>query len=225
MSLHHSFTNTNSPCGRWLGGRVAKWVIAPPAQSKANMEPVATHEVTNLLLAWRNGDAQALECLTPLVYDELRRLAARYLQHERAGHTLQATALVNEAYLQLINQPQVDWQSRAHFIGIAARLMRQILVDHARARIADKRNAGVAALALDDAVEVLHHKTPDLIALDDALLDLAKLDERKSRIIELRYFGGLSMEEIAEVTGLSVATLRRDLRMAEAWLGRQMQKE
>lgn len=188
------------------------------------MEPPAPHDITDLLLAWRNGDAEALEHLTPLVYDELRRLAARYLQRERAGHTLQATALVNEAYVQLINQPQANWQNRAHFIGIAARLMRQILVDHARAHAADKRGQGVGALPLDEAVAVPQTPPPDVIALDDALRDLAKHDERKSRIIELRYFGGLSMEEIAEVTGLSVATLRRDLRMAEAWLGRQLQK-
>ena len=192
------------------------------------MTPPLTHDVTALLLAWRKGDAQALEQLTPLVYDELRRLAARYLRRERADHSLQATALVNEAYLQLIEQPQVaqvDWQNRAHFIGIAARLMRQILVDHARAHAAAKRGQGAAALPLDEAVEIPNIKTPDVIALDDALQDLAKIDERKSRIIELRYFGGLSMEEIAEVTGLSVATLRRDLRMAEAWLGRQIQKQ
>ena len=189
------------------------------------MEPPATHDITDLLLAWRNGDAEALERLTPLVYDELRRLAARYLQRERAGHTLQATALVNEAYLQLIAAPHADWQNRAHFIGIAARLMRQILVDHARTRLAEKRGQGAAAVPLDEAVAVPQTQPPDVIALDDALRDLAKFDERKSRIIELRYFGGLSMEEIAEVTGLSVATLRRDLRMAEAWLGRQLQKQ
>ena len=188
------------------------------------MEPAATHEVTQLLLAWRNGDALALERLTPLVYDELRRLAARYLRRERADHTLQATALVNEAYVQLIAQPQADWQNRAHFIGIAARLMRQILVDHARAHLAAKRGQGAPDLPLDEAVELPQRITPDVIALDDALQDLAKLDERKSRIIELRYFGGLSMEEMAEVTGLSVATLRRDLRMAEAWIGKQLQK-
>ncbi|MBI1763354.1 MAG: sigma-70 family RNA polymerase sigma factor [Acidobacteria bacterium] len=188
------------------------------------MTPASTHDVTQLLLAWRNGAAGALEQLTPLVYDELRRLAARYVGRERADHTLQATALVNEAYLQLINQQQVaqvDWQSRAHFIGIAARLMRQILVDHARAHAAAKRGAGAAALPLAEAIAV---PAPNVIALDDALRDLAKLDERKSRIIELRYFGGLSMDEIAEVTGLSVATLRRDMRMAEAWLGRQIQR-
>ena len=179
-------------------------------------------EVTQLLLAWRNGDAQALDRLTPLVYDELRRLAGRYLRHERTGHTLQATELVNEAYLQLIGQQPIDWQSRAHFIGIAARLMRHILVDHARVRAAAKRGQGADALPLDEAKTVAHPTAPDLLVLNDAMQDLAKFDERKSQMIELRYFGGLSMEEIAEVTNLSTATIRRDLRMAEAWLGRQM---
>lgn len=183
------------------------------------------HDVTQLLLAWRSGDEQALAKLTPLVYGELHRLAARYLRREREGHTLQATALVNEAYLQLIDQQRVAWQNRAHFIGIAAHLMRQILVDHARARATAKRGHGLAPLPLDEAKGVPDTPAPDVIALDEALQSLARFDERKSRIIELRYFGGLSLEEIAEVTGLSIATIRRDLRMAEAWLGRQMQKQ
>ena len=188
------------------------------------MPESASHDVTQLLLDWRNGDQQALERLTPLVYDELRRLAARYLRHEREDHTLQTTALVNEAYLQLIGQQARDWQNRAHFLAIASHLMRNILVDHARAHAAAKRGKGEQALPLNDAIEVPGKTAPDVLALDDALKDLAKHDERKCRIIELRYFGGLSMEEIAEVTGLSVATLRRDLRMAEAWLGRQIHK-
>jgi RNA polymerase sigma factor (TIGR02999 family) len=224
MPLRQSFITSHSLGGQRLGDWMSKWVSSPPPQSETPMESAASHEVTNLLLAWRNGDAQALERLTPLVYDELRRLAARYLQRERDGHTLQATALVNEAYLQLIAAPHSDWQNRAHFIGVAAHLMRQILVDHARTRAAAKRAPGAAAVPLDEAIELPNTRPPDVIALDDALRDLAKFDERKSRIIELRYFGGLSMEEIAEVTGLSVATLRRDLRMAEAWLGKQMQK-
>jgi len=188
------------------------------------MTPPPAHDVTQLLLDWRNGDQGALEKLTALVYDELRRMAARYLRRERSGHTLQATALVNEVYLQLIGQPNVDWRDRAHFFAIAARLMRQILVDHARAHAAAKRGGGEAALRLNEAIGTPDKTTPDVIALDDALKDLAKRDERKSLIIELRYFGGLSMEEIAEIAGLSVATVRRDLRMAEAWLGRQIQK-
>ncbi len=188
------------------------------------MTESASHDVTRLLNDWRNGNEQALEKLTPLVYGELRRLAARFLRREREGHTLNATALINEAYLQLIGQQPLDWQNRAHFIGVAAHLMRNILVDHARAHFAAKRGKGEQALPLDDARKIPDQVTPDVIALDEALKDLAKHDQRKSRIIELRYFGGLSMDEIAEVTGLSVATLRRDLRMAEAWLGRQIHK-
>ncbi len=185
-----------------------------------------TPDVTQLLLRWRGGDEQALEELTPLVYDELRRLAAHYLRHERPGHTLQATALVHEAYVRLLGQQQIDWQNRAHFIAIAARSMRRILVDHARAHAAAKRNpAANPPVPLDDAKTLPQKPAPDVIALDDALQALAKFDERKSRIIELRYFGGLSIDEIGEVTGLSAATIGRDLRMAEAWLGRQMQRQ
>ncbi|MEP7340094.1 MAG: sigma-70 family RNA polymerase sigma factor [Acidobacteriota bacterium] len=182
------------------------------------------HQVTQLLLDWRNGDQEALEKLTPLLYGELRRLAESYLRRERANHTLQATALVNEAFLQLLGNSPMDWQNRAHFFGIAARLMRQILVDHARAHSASKRGSGQDALPLDDAIEVPGARPADVVALDDALQDLAAFDDRKSRIIELRYFGGLSIEETAEVAGISVATVRRELRMAEAWLYRQMQK-
>ena len=200
-----------------------KWLCLP-RQNTISPNKFMADDVTQLLLAWRNGDAQALDRLTPLVYDELRRLAANYLRRERQGHSLQATALVNEAYLQLIGQQPIDWQSRAHFIGIAARLMRNILVDHARVRAAAKRGNGADPLPLDEAKTVAQPTTPDLLALHDAMQDLAKFDERKSRMIELRYFGGLSMEEIAEVTNLSTATIRRDLRMAEAWLGRQMKK-
>ncbi len=189
-----------------------------------NMTTPATHDITQLLLQWRNGNQAALEQLTPLVYAELRRLAARYLRRERQGHSLQATALVHEAYLHLIGQQNIDWQNRAHFIGVAARLMRQILVDHARAHATAKRGKGAENLPLDEAQAAAQITTPDVLALDEALHALAKFDERKSRMIELRYFGGLEMEEIAEVTSLSIATIRRDLRMAEAWLGRQLQK-
>ncbi|MEP7341940.1 MAG: sigma-70 family RNA polymerase sigma factor [Acidobacteriota bacterium] len=217
--------------GQLIDSVCAKWISSPAFQSNPESPPEeelatpSSHDVTQLLKDWRNGDQQALERLTPLVYDELRRLAARYLRREREGHTLQATALVNEAYVQLIGQQQLDWQNRAHFIGVAAHLMRHILVDHARTRATAKRGVGEKPLPLDEAIEVPGKTAPDVLALDDALKDLAKRDERKSRIIELRYFGGLSMEEIAEVTNLSVATLRRELRMAEAWLGRQLQKQ
>ena len=216
--------------GQWIDSICARWLLSPaslPISATPPGEPMtesASHDVTRLLNDWRNGNEQALEKLTPVVYGELRRLAARFLRREREGHTLNATALINEAYLQLIGQQPLDWQNRAHFIGVAAHLMRNILVDHARAHAAAKRGAGVQALPLDEAINIPANAAPNVLALDDALNDLSKHDPRKSRIIELRYFGGLSMDEIAEVTGLSVATLRRDLRMAEAWLGRQIQK-
>ncbi len=195
------------------------------------MTTPAPHEITKLLLDWRKGDESALERLTPLIYDELRRLADHYLRREQPGHTLQATALVHEAYLQLIDLGNADrpnlpeWQNRAHFFGIAASLMRRILVDHARARAAAKRGGGMAFLPLDEAIGVPGGRAADVVALDDALKDLATVDERKSRIIELRYFGGLSIEETAEAVGISVATVRRELRLAEAWLYRQIQKQ
>lgn len=221
--------------GQLIDSVCARWLISAPSSPNSKTSPgeslrksmsePASHDVTELLLDWRNGNQQALEKLTPLVYDQLRRLAARYLRHEREGHTLQTTALVNEAYLQLIGQQERDWQNRAHFLAIASHLMRNILVDHARAHIAAKRGKGEQALPLDEARKIPGQTAPDILALDDALNDLAKHDERKSRIIELRYFGGLSMEEVAEVTGLSIATLRRDLRMAEAWLGRQIHRQ
>lgn len=213
----------DSICARWLlsAASLPNSVTLPGGK----MAESASHDVTRLLQDWRNGNQQALEQLTPLVYGELRRLAARFLRREREGHTLNATALINEAYLQLIGQQPSDWQNRAHFIGVAAHLMRNILVDHARAHAAAKRGKGEPALPLDEAVNVSGQTAPDVLALDEALKDLAKHDPRKCRIVELRYFGGLSMDEIAEVTGLSVATLRRDLRMAEAWLGRQIQKQ
>ena len=215
----------DSICARWLisPASLPNSVTLPGDQLVQKMNSPEPHDVSRLLNEWRNGNQQALEQLTPLVYDELRQLAARYLRREREAHTLQATALINEAYLQLMGQ-QTDWQNRAHFIGVAAHLMRNILVDHARAHVAAKRGKGAQAMPLNEARNVPDHTPPDVLALDEALKDLAKQDERKCRIIELRYFGGLSMEEIAEVTGLSVATLRRDLRMAEAWLGRQLQK-
>jgi RNA polymerase sigma factor (TIGR02999 family) len=188
------------------------------------MSTSSPHQVTQLLLAWRNGDQEALEQLTPLLYGELRRLAESYLRRERRDHTLQATALVNEAFLQLLGNQSVDWQNRAHFFGIAARLMRRILVDHARAHVATKRGSGQDALPLNEALAVPGGHSPEVVALDDALSDLAQFDARKSRVVELRYFGGLSIEETAEVVGISMATVRRELRMAEAWLYQQIKK-
>ena len=185
------------------------------------MKTSVTHEVTRLLAEWRAGNARAASELIPLVYGELRRLAAAYLRGERQGHTLQPTALVHEAYLRLVEQPSPDWQSRSHFYGIAARVMRQILVDHARRKLAKKR-AG-APVTLQQAINFDPKGSGDLVALDLALTDLEKFDERKCHVIELRYFAGLSMDEIAKTMNLSVQTVRRDLRMAEAWLNNAMQ--
>jgi RNA polymerase sigma factor (TIGR02999 family) len=174
------------------------------------------------LVAWSDGDQQALEKLMPLVYDELRRLAGRYLRRERPGHTLQATALVNEAYLRLVDQRDVRWQNRAHFFGIAAQMMRRILVDHARSHQVAKRGAGARKLSLDEAIEAPEQADVDLVALDDALSDLARIDPQQSRIVELRFFGGLTIEEVAEVVGVSPATVKREWTMAKAWLYREL---
>jgi RNA polymerase sigma factor (TIGR02999 family) len=179
------------------------------------------HDVTGLLAAWSGGDAQALEALTPVVYDELRRIAGRYLRRERPGHTLQGTEIVHEAYLRLVNQ-RVHWQNRAHFYGIAAQFIRRILVDHARNRQAQKRGAGGVKLSLDEAIATPERRDIDLVKLDDALSDLAKLDSQQARIVELRYFAGLSVEETAEVVGISPATVKRDWTTAKAWLYRAL---
>jgi RNA polymerase sigma factor (TIGR02999 family) len=183
------------------------------------------HEITKLLADWSNGDKQALEKLTPLVYEELRRLAKRYLSQERPGHTLQSTALVHEAYLKLVGQHSVRWQNRAHFFGIAAQLIRRILVDYARNRFAEKRGAHAAKLSLDEALAVPEGRDLDLIALDEALEGLAKLDPRQSRLVELRFFAGLSVEETAEVLGMSPATVKRDWTSAKAWLFREISRQ
>jgi RNA polymerase sigma factor (TIGR02999 family) len=181
-----------------------------------------SHEVTRLLHDWQAGDLAALEKLTPLVYDELRRLAAHYLRGERAGHTLQGTALVHEAFIRLVGQSGLELQSRAHFFGIAARLMRQILVDHARRQGAAKRGGGMHVLSIGEAAVLSPERADSLVALDEALVELAKFDSRKSRIVELRYFAGLQVEEIAAAEGIAVATVRRQMRTAEAWLHREM---
>lgn len=181
----------------------------------------STHEVTQLLREWEKGNQQALEELTPLVYGELRQLAAGYLRKERQGHTLQPTALVHEAYVRLVQQKNPSWQDRKHFFGVAARLMRQILVEHARRRGAGKR-AG-QRVSLEDAVSFARARSRDLVILDGCLAALEKLDPRKCKAVELRYFGGLSMDEIAQTLEVSAVTVRRDLRMAEAWLHHEMQ--
>ena len=175
-------------------------------------------DVTQLLLAWSDGNRDALDELTPLIYRELKKLAESYLRRERVGHTLQPTALAHEAYIKLIDQQNVRWQNRAHFFGIAAQAMRRILVDHARARLAGKRGSGAAVVALDEAVDVSDQRADQLIALDEALKSLAELDPDKSRVVELKYFGGMTLEEIAEVLGISRATVIREWRMAKAWL-------
>jgi RNA polymerase sigma-70 factor, ECF subfamily len=171
---------------------------------------------------WSRGDDAVLERLTPLLYDELRRLAASLLRRERPGHTLQATALVHEAYLHLLSVTGVEFQNRAHFFGIAAHLMRQILVQHARSRNAQKRGGGVHKLSLDETAIASDENLEEIILLDRALSELAELDERKSRIIELRYFGGLSAEETAGTLNISVATVGRESRLAHAWLFRRI---
>ena len=178
--------------------------------------------VTELLVAWNEGDEAALEQLMPVVYDELRRLARRHLGRE-GGDRPQTTALVHEAYLRLVDQHSVRWQNRAHFYAIAARLMRRILIDHARARVTDRRGGGAPHVALDAAAEVSSERADQLVALDDALLRLAEVDPRKSRVVELRFFGGMSVEETAEVLGISNATVMRDWSTAKAWLHRAIE--
>ncbi|MBI4911592.1 MAG: sigma-70 family RNA polymerase sigma factor [Acidobacteria bacterium] len=177
--------------------------------------------VTRLLAKWTQGDPSALDCLTPLVYAELKRLAAGHLKRERPGHSVQPTALVHEAYLRLVDQRNQEWSSRSHFFGVASHLMRLILVDHARKRAAQKRRAA-EVVTLDDGLAYTPERAGELVALDDALNALAKFDERKARIVELRYFGGLSIEETAQALSVSTATVERDARMAQLWLAREM---
>ncbi len=179
--------------------------------------------VTELLARWRGGDEEALQALVPLVYEELHRIAHRYLLRERPGHTLQSTALVHEAYLRLVDQAPIDTRDRTHFVAIAARLMRQILVDYARSHQAAKRGAG-RRVEVEAALGVPDTKATDVVALDDALNELARLDERQSRIVELRYFGGMTNEETAEALGISPATVKREWNVAKAWLSRQIRR-
>jgi RNA polymerase sigma factor (TIGR02999 family) len=178
--------------------------------------------VTKLLLAWGSGDRSALDALVPIVHQELRRLARLQMRRERGDHTLQTTALVNEAFLRLVDMRRVQWQDRAHFFALSARLMRRILVDHARSRSYQKRGGGVAMIALDDALVSSPERGADLVALDDALEDLARVDERKSQVVELRFFGGLSVEETAEALKVSPETVMRDWRLAKVWLLREI---
>ncbi len=181
-------------------------------------------EITQLLVDWGNGNQSALSQLMPVVYQELRKIANSYLRNERASHTLQPTALIHEAYMRLIDQSLPQWQNRKHFYGVAAQLMRQILVEHARAQASQKRGGGAQKIALDETLNYTQDKAGELLALDDALTSLAQFDERKSRVIELRYFGGLSMEETAEVMNVSLSTIVREQRLAQAWLRATLNK-
>src|SRR6266550_1469267 len=189
------------------------------------MTQSSTHDVTELLIEWSNGDKAALDKLIPLIHKELRQLAHHYMSHERPGHTLQTTALVNEAYLRLINRKGVHWQNRAHFFAIAATLMRSILVDHARSHAYAKRGGGIHKIELDEAMIVSQERAAEVLALDDVLKQLANFDPQQSRIVELRFFGGLTIEETAEVLGLSPATIKREWSTARAWLYRELNKK
>lgn len=186
------------------------------------MPTTTSHEVTQLLLAWNQGDRTALERLIPMVHAELRRIARRYMRNERAGHTLQTTALINEAYLRLIDAQQVRWQNRAHFFGIAAQLMRRILVDFARERSYKKRGGGAHQVSFEETMVFSRERGEDLVALDEALSALTEFDERKGRVVEMRFFGGLSEKEIAEALAVSQETVRRDWRLAKSWLRRKL---
>jgi RNA polymerase sigma factor (TIGR02999 family) len=179
-------------------------------------------EVTQLLVDWGNGDKAALDRLTPLVHEELHRLAHRHMRLERPNHTLQTTALVNEAYVRLVDQRNLHWKNRAHFFSIASRLMRRILVDLARAHHGAKRGGGAPQVSLDEAATVSQERAAELVALDEALTRLARMDERKSKVVELRFFGGMSVEETAEALGVSPITIKRDWSTAKAWLYREI---
>ena len=186
------------------------------------MEPPTPGDVTRLLLEWKRGDATALDRLLPLIYAELRRIASRRLRRERPGHTLQPTALVHEAYFKLIEAPELEWRDRAHFFAVAARVMRHVLVDHARAHQAGKRGGALRKVPIDNLAAPGVSTDIDLLALEEALGRLGDFDPQQSRVVELRYFGGLTIEETAEVIGVSIATVKREWMMARAWLRREL---
>ena len=188
------------------------------------MDPELPGEVTRLLRVWRAGDPNALDAVVPQVYKELQRLAHFQLKKERPNHTLQSAALVHEAYARLVGQGSLEFESRSHFFAVAAQLMRQILVDYARRHRAEKRGGGICLLTLDDAMALPRRKDLDVVALDDALNALAKIDERQSRVVELRFFAGLSLEETAEALEIGPATVQRDWTMARAWLHRELSR-
>jgi RNA polymerase sigma factor (TIGR02999 family) len=207
IDLHHTNRYAFPSSSQLFSARLGDRVTDPSSQ-----------DVTEILLRWRNGDQEALDQLMPRVYDELHRLASAYLRRERPGHTLQTTALVHEAYLRLVDQTHANWQNRAHFYGVAAQLMRRILVSHARTQQAAKRGSGGLQLSLDEVAMKAKQREAEVVALDDALMDLAKIDPQQSRIVELRYFAGLNIEETAEVIGVSPATVKREWGTAKAWL-------
>ena len=185
----------------------------------------SSKEITELLVAWRNGDRAALDKLTPLVYGELHRLAHQYMRKERPGHTLQTSALLNEAFVRLVDQRDVQWRNRAHFFGIAAQMMRRILVDYARSRHYAKRGGGGQRVSLDEAMLASEARAAEVVALDEALTALSDVDQRKSQIVELRFFGGLSIDETSEVLGVSPGTVKRDWTLAKAWLHREINRQ
>ena len=211
------------PVNNWSPQLIERYTQKRPLDFRRVSEP-SPQNVTKLLVQWSKGDQGALEALVPQVYEELRRLARYYLRQEKQNHTLSSTALVHEAYLRLVSQKEVTWQSRAHFFGVASQMMRRILVDHARRHAYAKRGGGALTLALEEAVGTPQRREIDLVALDDALDTLAKLDERQSRMVELRFFGGLSIEETSEVLGISAPTVKREWASARAWLFREISR-
>jgi len=199
-------------------------ILGPARTDKTQMTSVPRDEITLLLHRWGNGDREALDRLVPVVYRELRQLARHYMDNERPDHTLQATALVSEAYLRLVHYDRMQWQNRAHFLAVAAQAMRRILVEHARSHQFAKRGGGAQKLSLDDLPAMGIERAPDILALEDAMFELESMDERKCRIVEFKFFGGLSTEETAEVLGVSTATVEREWRSAKAWLYQSMTK-
>jgi len=189
------------------------------------MTSATQQSITQLLVAWSEGDRAALDKLVPLVHAELRRIARNYMRGERKDHTLQTTALINEAYMRLVDQKHVRWQNRSHFLAIASELMRRILVDYARRRQYQKRGGGALQVSLSDAAGLANERSLDLVALDEALKSLAEIDERRSRVVELRFFGGLSIEETAEVLKVSATTVERDWTIAKAWLHKTLNRK
>jgi len=215
----------NSACAIIRRAHLQNALPLPRVRKLFRMQTPPTNQVTRLLLDWSKGDKAALDELMPFVYQELRQLAASYLRQEKQGHTLQPTALIHEAYLRLVDQDTPHLENRAHFFGVAARLMRQILVDHARTRVAAKRGGGGQKISLDDAqgLVAVRDEPSELLALDEALKKLASFDERKCRVIEMRSFGGMSVEETASALGVSEPTVKRETRLAQSWLRRELE--